>query len=461
MIGGEWRRGRTCDQRGQCHTAHITPQPGDRFRQQSRPVLPHRHPSRAPGPNGFVGGDQRRHRGERHLETGPQEALRKQQQHDDRRKRHHPERDGLPIQHLTDQDQADHEKGALGRHGRTGQQKIAARGSQRDARSDLLDRPSQRHSRDGGKPEAESEQHRAHHQRHMQARNRKQMGQPGLPEVLQYRLRDARPVAGQQRCGDRPDTGIERRADGGGHMGPHPIHGGPPCYPARAVREDVDLTRHEADSSDSEKVGLSPKVERPRRDRRGWRTDPRPDPHPTADRRRRPRSAYHHADPARDHAMPGVGKCYVGQGQPMVGRSHLHLAHGAGHGRPAGPFQHPCIQGLDADLGGGKADGHGQDEHAERCRRMPSAEERDQCRARHGGPPDPRLRLRSEREIAADANGQCDRQQQTPALPTVEECPAQRRPNRYRRWRNREPSKTASPFRRVSRRPQPRSEDSI
>src|SRR3954447_5484957 len=95
---------------------------------------------REPAAPGLVDGDQRHHRAERHLEADPDERRRIERQHHHRRKRADPHRQPQPVDHDRGEDDPVHDKGALGRHRRAGDDQIAEQHRQGSDGGNLLDR---------------------------------------------------------------------------------------------------------------------------------------------------------------------------------------------------------------------------------------------------------------------------------------------------------------------------------
>ena len=93
-------------------------------------------------------------------------------------------------------------------------QQIAERGDHRRRRRPFLDRKAQARS-PGSSASARrtDEEHRARHDRHVQAGDRQDVQQPEVAEGVVGRLRDAAALAGDQRVGDGAALARQRRGD--------------------------------------------------------------------------------------------------------------------------------------------------------------------------------------------------------------------------------------------------------
>src|SRR5215472_17478517 len=87
----------------------------------------------------LVPGDERQRCRKRHLETRVNDRFGCEQQHAERRDRERAEGERRAIDHHSDEDDADHDEGALGRNLRTRQQEIERRRGQRRERRPFLD----------------------------------------------------------------------------------------------------------------------------------------------------------------------------------------------------------------------------------------------------------------------------------------------------------------------------------
>ena len=92
-----------------------------------------------PGQALLVSGDERQRCRKRHLEARVNDRFGCEQQHAERRDRERAEGERRAIGHHTDEDDADHDEGALGRNLRPRQQEIERRRRQRRERRPFLD----------------------------------------------------------------------------------------------------------------------------------------------------------------------------------------------------------------------------------------------------------------------------------------------------------------------------------
>jgi hypothetical protein len=132
---------------------------------------------RQSGAPGLVHRNQSHDRAERHLEAHADEARRIEGQHDQRRQRADPHRQPQPVEQDRGKDDPVHDKGALGRDRRAGDDQVAEQDGEGRQRGDLLDRIAQRQKRDQRQTAAHREKHKAADQAEMQPGDRQQMRQ--------------------------------------------------------------------------------------------------------------------------------------------------------------------------------------------------------------------------------------------------------------------------------------------
>ena len=164
VVGGEGRDGDAGDQ---CRRYDLAKE----LRDARERVGPRAGSKNSDQP--FMRCDQRRHRRERHLKPGVEQAFRIDRQNEKCRKRNVSERQRRPVdQHCAEDDQ-DHQRRTDGRKGSTRNREIAERAQDSDRRGDLLDRQPQREKRNGSKQQTHRIEHGPCHDDHVQARNRK------------------------------------------------------------------------------------------------------------------------------------------------------------------------------------------------------------------------------------------------------------------------------------------------
>ena len=221
MVNGKWARCGAGDDSGQHDAAEIERQPP--------PPPPGQRPSGArPAADPFIDGDQGDNRGEGHLETGAEQRGGRQRENDQGGPCDRAHGDALAVENDRHQDQADHQKRALGRDRRAGEEGIGKCADDRGDRRPFLYGIGQCDGGDQRQAAPDDDENEPGDQTDVEPGDRQQVGNPRGAERLEDRFTDDCALPGDQSGGDR--TGVARN---GGH---HPLRD-PPSQPFDGGRQ--------------------------------------------------------------------------------------------------------------------------------------------------------------------------------------------------------------------------------
>ena len=173
VVNGKRRGGESRDEGGQRNAQNIEHEPAGQAAISG--------PGAERGASNLVGGDQRDDRGKRQLEARPQQRLGAEQQ--DRRGGPSGQRHGnnSTIQHHGGKRDPGHEKGALRRDRRPGHHEIDEGGNEGRKGRPFLDWIVERDRRHQGEEPTCGKEDNGGEQAEVKARDRQQMGEPGIP----------------------------------------------------------------------------------------------------------------------------------------------------------------------------------------------------------------------------------------------------------------------------------------